>query len=1131
MKKKSLNDSGGISMSLLKKNLLKMKLTFLCLFLSFVQLMANNSFSQSTRVTLNLKDTRVEEVLTKIEEQSDFYFIYNRNVVDVNRIVNVSCTDQKITEILNDIFKGVGVTYEIQDRHIILKSSSEQISQQQKSISGKVTDSSGAPLPGVSVVVKGTTTGVITDMDGKYTLVKVPENATLQFSFVGMKAQEIAVGNKATINVTLAEETVGLEEVVAVGYGTQKKSSLTGSVSAVSGDKLAVAKSINFTNSLVGRLPGLVAVQRSGRPGADDATLRIRGNNTLNDNSPLIVVDGVANRSMSRINASDIESVTVLKDASAAIYGAQAANGVIMITTKRGSVGKLVVDVAFNQGFSSPTVLPKMADSYTYATMMNEVDLYSGQTPRYSTDDLQKYKDGSDPWGHPNTNWFQEVFKPISLENNANINLKGGTENLKYFVSIGTKYQDGAFRQSGVNYSQIDFRSNIDTKISNNISLNIDIAGRQENRQNTIYSESETFRQIPRGRPTDVAWWGPGKPGPDIETDYNPVAMVTNLGGKDKDTRYIMESNLKLNIIVPWIKGLSFTGNASFDKSFLNDKIWKIPFYLYVWDKISLDANGLPLTNGSKRGVSQPQLTQSNQTGSRTTINALINYERKLTDKHTIKFLAGSEYNTGITETFSASRKYFVSSSIDQLFAGGDLDKDNTGSASETARLNYFGRVNYDFMSKYLLEFVWRYDGSYIFPADKRWGFFPGASVGWVLSEENFWKNNVSFFNYFKIRGSWGQTGNDRIADFQYLSSYKFGTGWGGLESGLNLGEWVTNGTTINKVLYEQSVPNLNVTWEVATQSNIGFDAQMLGGKLKLEGNYFHNLRSNILTQRNASVPGSSGLTLPPENIGKVINQGFEFVISYSNKNHDFGYNFSLNGGYAKNKIKFWDETPGIPEYQKTTGHPMNSVLYYQSIGIFKDQAEVDAYPHWVGARPGDIIFKDVNEDGKITALDMVRDYRSDIPTFTSGLNIDLTYKNFYASVFFQGAWGKIRYHNVESGANGNYYNEDSQGRWTIDNPNASKPRTFNYTAEYWRSQPNTYWLRSADYIRLKNIEIGYNLSQSLNKKLGIDGLRIYVGGLNMITWCPTLPSFDPESVSQNYPLSKVINIGLNATF
>jgi TonB-dependent starch-binding outer membrane protein SusC len=1002
---------------------------------------------------------------------------------------------------------------------------------QQIQTSGIITDENGRPFAGVNIQIEGTTIGTISDVDGKFSINVPNNNSVLVFTFVGYTVQRVTSGGIKTVDIKMTPDITNLDEVVVIGYGTARKATITGAVASVSGEKLVVSKATNFENSLVGRLPGLVSNQRSGLPGSDDPTLTIRGNNTLNNNNPLIVVDGIANRNMSRINPQDVESVIVLKDASAAIYGAQAANGVILITTKRGSEGKLKVSIDYNQGFSSPTVLPDMADSYLYATMMNEVDLYAGQSPRYTTDDLQKFKDGTDPYGHPNTDWFKEVFKPYSMENNANVNLSGGSKNLKYFVSLGSRYSDGTYRQSGSNYKQINFRSNIDAKISDNINLSIDVAGREEKRHNTIYTEYETFRNVPRGKPSEQAWWWNGKPGPDVESDLNPVVMVTNQGGSDEDIRYIMESSLKLNINIPWVKGLSVTGTASFDKSFLNDKLWKIPFYLYVWDKITYDADGYPVLSGSKRGVSQPELTQSNQTGGITTLYGLINYEHRFNERHKIKLLVGSESNSGLTENFSASRKYYVSGSIDQLFAGGDLEKNNTGSANEAARLNFFGRMNYDFLSKYLFEFVWRYDGSYKFPADKRWGFFPGFSVGWVLSEERFWKDNISFFNYFKIRGSWGQTGNDRIADFQYLSTYAFANGWGGLEDGLNLGEWVTNKTSINKVLYEQSIPNPNVTWEVANQTDIGFESQMFGGKLKLEGDYFHNLRTNILTQRNASIPGSAGLTLPPENIGEVVNQGFEFVISYGNKSGDFGYNVSWNGGYAKNKIKFWDETPGIPEYQQTTGHPMNSELYYQSIGIFKDDAAVAAYPHWEGARPGDIIFKDVNNDGSITALDMVRDYRSDIPVFTSGFSVDLTYKNFYATVLFQGAWGKIRYHYVEGGVSGNYYMEDATGRWTEDNINASKPRAFNYTSEYWRSENNTYWLRSANYVRLKNLEIGYNFPQSINSKLHIDGFRVYVGGLNLITWCPTLPSFDPESVATDYPLSKVVNLGAVLTF
>jgi len=1006
---------------------------------------------------------------------------------------------------------------------------------QQQAVTGTVTDETGIPLPGVNLMIEGTTLGTITDANGKYTLNVADRNAVLVFTFVGYSSQKIPLGGRTVIDVQMKPDIMNLDEVVVVGYGTARKATITGSVATVSGDKLAIAKSPNFTNALIGRLPGLVANTRSGYPGADDATIRIRGNNTLNNNNPLIVVDGIAGRSMSRLDAADIESVIVLKDASAAIYGAQAANGVILITTKRGSAGKLKINATFNQGFSAPTVLPKMADSYTYATLLNEIDVYENHAPRFTADDLQKFRDGSDPWGHPNTDWYKEVYKPFSLENYANVNLTGGTDNLKYYVSIGRRYQDAVYRNSVCDYSQVDFRSNIDGKVSENINFSIDIAGRQENRSFPINvtpgissAEGRISTAIQHGKPTEVAWWWNGLAGPDIQTDDNPVVMVTDVPGYDKRNNYIMESNLKLNVKIPWVKGLSVTGNASIDKNFGTQKVWRTPYYLYTWDKISLDTDGMPLLSGSKRGIDQPRLDQSMSNGQGITLNTLINYEFSIAKDNHVKLLVGTESSRGKSMGFSALRKFFVSSAIPELFAGSDLEKDNYGSSSESARLNYFGRFNYDYRSKYLAEFVFRYDGSYRFPADSRWGFFPGFSLGWVMSEENFWKSNLAVINYFKLRGSWGQTGNDRINDFQYLSTYGF---MGNLLNLFNASEWITNKDVKNKTLYERAIPNEKVTWEVANQMDIGFDAQMLGGKLKIEGDYFYNLRTDILIQRNASVPSLTGLTLPPENIGKVVNQGFEFNIGYADNAGDFGYNISVNGGLAKNKIKFWDETPGIPDYQRTTGHPMNSALYYQAIGIFKDEEAVAAYPHWVGARPGDIIFKDVNNDNKIDGLDQVRDYRSDIPTFTSGLSMDFTYRNFYATALIQGAWGKMRYHYNSAGESGNFFREDADGRWTADNPNASKPRTWNYVGEYWIVQYNTYFLRSADYVRLKNIEIGYNLPQSVTSKLAIDALRVYINGINLLTICPGIENFDPESVSENYPLHKVISVGASLTF
>ena len=506
--------------------------------------------------------------------------------------------------------------------------------------------------------------------------------------------------------------------------------------------------------------------------------------------------------------------------------------------------------------------------------------------------------------------------------------------------------------------------------------------------------------------------------------------------------------------------------------------------------------------------------------GKRITINGLLNYEKSIAEKHRMNILVGSERISGDNMNFWAFRKHFVSSALDQLFAGGESEKDNNGSASLNARLNYFGRVNYDYLSKYLIEFVWRYDGSYIFPKDKRFGFFPGVSLGWVASDENFWKNSLSPINHFKLRASWGQTGNDRIDEYQYLSSYGFGS--------LN---YVFGDE--EKTLTELRIPNPDVTWEVANQFNVGVDVGFLNNKINISADYFYNLRSNILWQRNASVPESTGLTLPRENIGKVVNQGFDFLISYNGKIEDFTYKASLNGGYSKNRIKFWDETPGVPEYQKSTGRPMNAELNYVAIGIFKDQADIDSYPHWQGARPGDVKFKDVNEDGVIDGLDRVRADKTDLPTFVGGLNLDFSWKNFYSSLFFQWATGAERYRYYEyQGEAGNFLAQDAEGRWTEDNPSATKARTWNRYFGYWRGQRNTYWLESADYLRLKSLELGYNLS-SVNfvKQMGAEDLRIYLSGFNLLTFSK-MRDFDPESTSStSYPLNRVYNIGMSLTF
>ncbi|MGB8492702.1 MAG: SusC/RagA family TonB-linked outer membrane protein, partial [Bacteroidales bacterium] len=484
-----------------------MRIAIVLFILGILQAHANDAYSQKTKLTLNFSDAQLITVLDKIENESKYFFLYNEKLLDTERKVSIDEKDQLISVILDELFKSTDVNYTIIDRKIILapnylnERKSESTLLQQQNITGKVIDSqTGEVMTGVNIQVKGTTIGAITDLDGKFILMAPDQNATLIFSFIGYISQEVQLEGKTVIDIKLMSEMKGLDEVVVVGYGTTKKASLTGAVAAVKGSEIQASPATNFTNTLAGRLPGVVTMNNSGEPGNDNATIRIRGVNTLGDNSPLIVVDGVANRDMTRLDPSVIETVTVLKDASAAIYGAQAANGVILITTKRGVVGKPKININYNYGLSNPTVIPRMADAKTYATMINEIDIYSGVKPTYSEEELQKFGDGSDPWAYPNVNWFDKVFKPYSNQQRGDISISGGTEGLKYFVSGGFNTQGAIYRNSDAGYSQVDLRTNIDGSISENISLSFNMSGRQENRNFARTSNTFTYL-INRSKP------------------------------------------------------------------------------------------------------------------------------------------------------------------------------------------------------------------------------------------------------------------------------------------------------------------------------------------------------------------------------------------------------------------------------------------------------------------------------------------------------------------------------------------------------------------------------------------------------------------------------------------------------
>ena len=1031
---------------------------------------------------------------------------------------------------------------------------------QQKTIKGIVVDATGEPLIGVNVSVKGTTIGIITDIDGKYTL-EVPTNATLVFSYIGYRTQELSVGNQTTINITMQEDTQNIDEVVVVGYGVQKKETVTGSVSTLKGDDLVKSPVANLSNAIAGKMSGVVTYQRSGEPGYDGATIRIRGSNTLGNNDPLIVIDGVAARAggLERLDPNEIETMSVLKDASAAIYGARAANGVILITTKKGRMGKKPeFTYSFNQGWSKPTNLPEMCDAVEYSELMNELYMNkamlnpaknNGQTMGEYTlfrtpEEIELYRNGSDPWRYPNTDWYAATFKNWSPQRVHNASLEGGSDKYQYFVNFGHKYTDGLYHKSANNYKQFNLRMNVDAQFNDFIKVGAQLMGRQENRNFPSQGAGDLLWFTSRGRPTDQAYWPNGLPGPAQEYGRNPVVACTDETGYTHDKRYYIQSNAKVEITQPWIKGLKLTASVSYDKYLKQSKTWFQPWTLYDWDKVSYEADGktpklTPML--SYPNHEDPDLSMESTDQTNTVLSGILTYDRNFGD-HGVNFLIGMERDWSNAESFNAYRRYFLSNALHHFNAGGDKEKNarSDGDNWERARMNYFGRMAYNYKEKYLAEFVWRYDGSYMFAEGNRFGFFPGILLGYRISEEDFWKENLSFIDYFKIRASWGQMGNDQVYFDGSLREYQFSPTYY-YEWGMVIDNADEKGLRISRF------PNPNITWERANNFNIGIETRTFDNRLYLEADYFYNKRSNILWRRNASIPTTSGLTLPAENIGKVDNTGFDFKIEWSdNIGKDWHYSISATGGYAKNTIKFWDEAPGAPEWQKSTGHPMNTSLYYEYDGVFKDWDEINDIanrPNYDGItkdadlRPGDMKFKDLDGDGKITPDDRYRSDRTNEPKWTYGITGNLQWKNFDLSVLFQGAadsWTKVYW---EAGDIGNYPKYVYDKHWSIENPSSLYPRVNERSAYYWdgtAAGSNTYWMVNTNYIRLKNLEIGWTLPKAwLSQTKLISYARIYVNGVNLLTFSPC-KDIDPESTSSNatnYPQSKIINVGFTVTF
>ncbi|GBU08732.1 SusC/RagA family TonB-linked outer membrane protein [Bacteroidales bacterium] len=1008
---------------------------------------------------------------------------------------------------------------------------------QQIKIEGTINDNASEPMIGVSILIKGTHTGTSSDAEGKFSLNVPDENAILQISFIGFIKQEIRVLNQRNISISLKEDAQQLEELVVVGYGTQKKTSVTGAVSSVRGDDLASSPQTNLSNAMLGRMAGVMGFTNSGEPGNDNTTIRIRGTNTLGNSEPLVVIDGVPSRrgGLNRLNAKNIESMSVLKDAAAAIYGSRAANGVILIVTKKGKTGKPTLEYSGNYGQATPIRLPKMANAFQYGTMLNEIKEYGGSDPQYSPSELGKFAgnhtDPLDAWLYPNTDWYKEGLKNSAPQYRHDMSISGGTKDVSYYLNIGANGQDGLYKRSALRYDQYDIQANIEAKISKHITVTYGMTTRMEQRQYPTKGAGDIFSALRRSKPTEPGFWPNGMPGPDIEYGNNPVVMATDDTGYDKDNEYYIQNNLQVAITIPGIDGLKLIGNGAYDKYIRKRKKFQTPWYLYSWDKKTVDTNGLPVLVPGKKGPAEPMLDLWFEDHYDYLLSGMAVYEKKIND-HTIGGNVGVEMAANYGDLAWLYRRYFFSTAIDQIDAGGDLDKNNSGKAQQEKRLNYFGRVAYNYKEKYLAEFVWRIDGSYIFPRENRYGFFPGAMLAWRASEEDFWKENISFINYFKLRASYSQTGNDRVDPYQYETIY-------------SISDHVF-GDQVVKTLFPSVTPNTNITWEKGTTYNAGFDFKFLGNRLSWETDLFYHKRTHMLISRNFSIPETSGLTLPKENIGEMENKGIDMLLNFQDGMGDWQYSIGLNGGLAANKVLFWDEVPNIPSYQRATGKPIfknDNIwdgLYYVADGVFRDQAEVDAYmaslPNGfeLGTpRPGDIRFKDLNGDGKINADDRERRSKNPEPKFVGGFTVNLSYKDWDVSMLFQGAMGGEVYVQTWSGDVGNFLEDFYDKRWTEENPNNKHPRAYNRDQEYWISKRNDYFLHSTDYIRFKNIEIGYNLPFKLMEKWKMQSIRLYSNVNNLFT-IDKLKVADPEmnnGSAEYYPQSRIFNFGVSIAF
>jgi len=1095
---KKNNCINGKAMSFRRwKILLIMKLLAIFILGFILQSNALETQAQNKRLSLQFENKTLKEVLLKLEDQTEFSFIYKDEMINPINKVSGNFKDEKVTDLLNKVLQNTGLTYMIEGRAIvILSNDSETVIEQQKSISGKVTDSSGASLPGVSVVVKGTTTGVIADNNGFYSLSNLPENATLQFSFVGMKTQEIKVGTQTSINVTLAEDAIGIDEVVAIGYGTMKKSDLTGAVSSVKADEIVKIPARTAVEAVQGRVAGVSIINDGGRPGGY-AKIRIRGGTSINASSdPLIVVDGFPGAFLPA--PEDIASMEVLKDASAtAIYGSQGANGVVIITTKRGAENKVKFEFSGSQSIDVMSNPLKVLSGSEFATFINEV---------YG----REFFPNPGSYG-AGTNWV-DLMSQQGAKSNYNLNLSGGTNKLNYYISGRYFGQKGIVKRN--DFDSYSIRSRLDVMpteklhITALLQIDRDINNNPPppqvfsfalkfNPLQDIYNEDGSYQIQTIGDPED-----------------NAFALVTENNSRNVDGRSIANTSLEYEII-PGLKFKTILGFLIHN----NNSGRYIPTTL----KEGKSVGGV----GSMSSYERTNLLNENY----------LTYNYSLNDKHNFTLMAGNSYQKNRSESMTTGSQNFITDSgLWWNLGGGSVYSRPNSSLVEWVMESWYARFNYSFMNKYLMTFTGRYDGSSRFGANNKWAFFPSAALAWNVKKESFLED-VKFLDQLKVRASYGETGNTAIPSYATLA--KFGSVF-----------TVTDNTIVNGV-YPSTVSNSDLTWESTNQFDVGVDMSFWNGLLRFNADYYKKTTENLLY--SVPLPRYSGFSSITKNFGSIENKGFEFTLGSDFKLKDLKWEVGLNFSSNKNKVlslpgsevKYSNVPGGLVNKDPTqilqVGSPVGSFYGYVFDGLYQSGDNIIE----TGKQPGDLKYRDISgpqgsPDGKIDANDRTI-IGNPNPKFSIGFSNNLNYKNFDLSFMFLGVFGNDVYNFTRMELDGLYGKSntlaDVLNRWTPENTNTDIPRANGTHA----IASSTRWVEDGSFIRLKDLSLGYNLPKQVISKIGIDAMRISLSGQNLLTFT-SYSGYDPEvSTSysnlnqgldyESYPNIKSYTLGINIQF